>query len=68
MMLRAFDSFPVNLGLAGKGNASLPAALVEQTSPKSVAQRRGKKIADLIGRRGDVSGQGIEAEAEAVTA
>src|SRR5918993_1089589 len=28
MMLRAFDSFPVNLGLAGKGNASLPAALV----------------------------------------
>src|SRR5215211_1404367 len=29
MMLRAFDSFPVNLGLAGKGNASLPAALVE---------------------------------------
>src|ERR671916_2181743 len=29
MMLRAFDSFPVNLGLAGKGNASLPGALVE---------------------------------------
>jgi urease subunit alpha len=29
MMIRAFDSFPVNLGLAGKGNASLPGALVE---------------------------------------
>jgi small subunit ribosomal protein S5 len=27
-------------------------ALVEQTSPKSVAQRRGKKIADLLGRGG----------------
>src|SRR5262249_12313842 len=30
MMLRAADAFPVNLGFAGKGNASLPAALVEQ--------------------------------------
>jgi urease subunit alpha len=30
MMLRAFDSFPVNLALSGKGNASLPAALTEQ--------------------------------------
>src|ERR687897_1990169 len=29
MMLRAFDAFPVNLGLAGKGNAALPGALVE---------------------------------------
>src|SRR6058998_3854853 len=29
LMLRSFDSFPVNLGLAGKGNASLPEALVE---------------------------------------
>ena len=29
MMLRAFDSFPLNLGLSGKGNASLPGALVE---------------------------------------
>src|SRR5215204_905668 len=29
MMLRAFDSFPVNLGVAGKGNASRPGALVE---------------------------------------
>jgi small subunit ribosomal protein S5 len=45
------------------------AALSEQTSPKSVAQRRGKKIADLVGRRGDVRGAvAVEAEAEAVTA
>ncbi len=45
------------------------AALGEQVSPKSVAQRRGKKIADLIGRRGDVRGAAaIEAEAEAATA
>ena len=43
-------------------------ALSEQTSPKSVAQRRGKKIADLIGRRGDVSGKAAEAEAEAAVA
>lgn len=42
------------------------AALKDQASPKSVAQRRGKKIADLIGRRGDVSGRAVAAEAEAV--
>ncbi len=30
MMLRAFDTFPVNLALSGKGNASLPGPLVEQ--------------------------------------
>ncbi len=30
MMLRAADSFPMNLGFAGKGNAALPAALEEQ--------------------------------------
>nr|WP_310522129.1 30S ribosomal protein S5 [Polymorphobacter sp.] len=42
------------------------AALGEQTSPKSVAQRRGKKIADLMARRGDVSARVAEAEAEAV--
>jgi len=30
MMLRAFDSFPVNLAISGKGNASLPGPLVEQ--------------------------------------
>jgi urease subunit alpha len=29
MMLRAMDAFPVNLGLSGKGNASLPGPLVE---------------------------------------
>ena len=39
-------------------------ALNEQTSPKSVAQRRGKKIADLLGRGG---AQAAEAEAAAVT-
>ncbi|HEY1604101.1 MAG TPA: 30S ribosomal protein S5 [Allosphingosinicella sp.] len=39
-------------------------ALREQTSPKSVAQRRGKKIADLLGRGGS---QTAEADAAAVT-
>jgi small subunit ribosomal protein S5 len=39
-------------------------ALTEQTSPKSVAQRRGKKIADLLGRGGS---QAAEADAAAVT-
>lgn len=42
------------------------AALTEQTSPKSVAQRRGKKVADLMARRGDVSARVAEADAEAV--
>ncbi|MEY3268695.1 MAG: hypothetical protein RL480_1455 [Pseudomonadota bacterium] len=42
------------------------AALGEQTSPKAVAQRRGKKIADLMARRGDVSARVAEADAEAV--
>ena len=42
------------------------AALGDQTSPKSVAQRRGKKIADLMSRRGDISARAVEAEAEAV--
>jgi len=37
-------------------------ALVSQTSPKSVAQRRGKKVADLLGRGGATA---VEAEAEA---
>jgi small subunit ribosomal protein S5 len=41
-------------------------ALGEQTSPKSVAQRRGKKIADLIGRGGADKAK-AEADAEAVT-
>jgi small subunit ribosomal protein S5 len=40
------------------------AALTDQTSPKSVAQRRGKKIADLLGRGGS---QAAEADAAAVT-
>ena len=30
IMLQALDSFPMNFGLLGKGNASLPAALEEQ--------------------------------------
>ena len=29
-MIQAADAFPVNLGFAGKGNASLPAGLIEQ--------------------------------------
>jgi urease subunit alpha len=29
MMLRSFEAFPVNLGLSGKGNASLPGPLIE---------------------------------------
>jgi small subunit ribosomal protein S5 len=42
-------------------------ALTVQVSPKSVAQRRGKKISDLVGRRGDVAAAAVEAEAEAIT-
>ena len=41
-------------------------ALKEQTSPRSVAQRRGKKVADLLGRGGMASAE-AEATAEAVT-
>ncbi len=41
-------------------------ALIDQSSPKSVAQRRGKKIADLLGR-GGASANEAEAEAVAVT-
>ena len=41
-------------------------ALTNQTSPKSVAQRRGKKVADLLGR-GGASEAEAEAEAEAIT-
>ena len=37
-------------------------ALTTQTSPKSVAQRRGKKVADLLGRGGASE---VEAEADA---
>lgn len=42
------------------------AALGEQTSPKSVSQRRGKKVADLLGR-GGASEVEAQAEAAAVT-
>jgi len=41
-------------------------ALKEQTSPRSVSQRRGKKVADLLGR-GGASVAEAEAQAEAVT-
>jgi small subunit ribosomal protein S5 len=41
-------------------------ALTSQTSPKSVAQRRGKKVADLLGR-GGASAVEAEAEAAAIT-
>ena len=40
-------------------------ALGEQTSPKSVAQRRGKKVADLL-RRGGASAEVAAADAEAI--
>ena len=41
-------------------------ALTDQTSPKSVAQRRGKKVADLLGR-GGASPVEAEADAAAIT-
>jgi small subunit ribosomal protein S5 len=41
-------------------------ALKDQTSPRSVAQRRGKKVADLLGRGGMAAAE-AEATAEAVT-
>jgi small subunit ribosomal protein S5 len=40
-------------------------ALKEQTSPRSVAQRRGKKVADLLGRGGATTAE-AEAQAEAI--
>ncbi len=42
------------------------AALADQTSPKAVSQRRGKKVADLLGR-GGASEVEAQAEAAAVT-
>jgi small subunit ribosomal protein S5 len=43
-------------------------ALKRQTSPKAVAARRGKKIVDIIARRGDTgSAKAATAEAEAQT-
>ncbi|QIK79310.1 30S ribosomal protein S5 [Sphingomonas piscis] len=41
-------------------------ALKDQSSPRSVAQRRGKKVADLLGR-GGASAAEAEAQAEAIT-
>ena len=41
-------------------------ALKEQTSPRSVAQRRGKKVSDLLGR-GGMGAAEADATAEAVT-
>jgi small subunit ribosomal protein S5 len=41
-------------------------ALTDQTSPKSVAQRRGKKVADLLGRGGANAAE-ADAAAEAIT-
>ncbi len=41
-------------------------ALKDQTSPRSVAQRRGKKVADLLGRGGMDKAE-AEATAEAIT-
>ena len=42
-------------------------ALVDQTSPKAVAQRRGKKIADLLGRGAGASAETADADAAMVT-
>ncbi len=36
-MLQSFDAFPMNIGLAGKGNASLPAGLVEMVNAGACA-------------------------------
>ena len=41
-------------------------ALGEQTSPKSVAQRRGKKVADLLGRGAHTTPAEAEAAADAI--
>ena len=42
-------------------------ALGDQTSPKSVAQRRGKKIADLLGRGHGAAAETAQVDAAAVT-
>lgn len=42
-------------------------ALQRQASPKAVAARRGKKVADLLARRGDLTRQVAVIEAEAIT-
>src|ERR1700690_1738210 len=38
-MIQAADAFPMNLGFAGKGNASLPAALEEQVKAGACAMK-----------------------------
>ena len=38
-MLQSFDAFPMNLALAGKGNASLPAALHEMVTAGAAAMK-----------------------------
>src|SRR6056297_3626129 len=38
-MLQALDAFPINFGLAGKGNASRPDALVEQVTAGACAMK-----------------------------
>ncbi|UYV36592.1 urease subunit alpha [Rhodobacteraceae bacterium D3-12] len=38
-MLQSFDALPVNLGLSGKGNASLPGALVEMVKGGACAMK-----------------------------
>ena len=39
MMLRASDSFPINIGIACKGNASLPAPLIEMLEAGACAMK-----------------------------
>ncbi|SHO66154.1 urease subunit alpha [Pseudoxanthobacter soli DSM 19599] len=39
MMIRAVDSMPVNIGIAAKGNASLPGSLVEQVMAGACAMK-----------------------------
>ena len=36
-MIQSFDAFPVNLGISGKGNASLPAGLIEMVKAGACA-------------------------------
>ena len=38
MMLRSIDAFPVNIGISGKGNASVPDALVEMVEAGACAR------------------------------
>ena len=44
------------------------AALADQASPKAVAQRRGKRVAELLARRGDIAPAEGQAEADAQVA